>query len=163
MNATTQENPLLTREFWKTATTEEDLQRQIDAGAIIDAHACVQRAVDRDGWQPLDACGWTPLHFAAEVSKAPAVVKLLLQLMQEKSLNIDAPDTNEWTPLHVAVDANGTSAVVEQLLDGGANPIAETADGETPLNLIERQISSAGSHILQDTEAHRRLRKAQYQ
>ena len=113
--ALAQGNPLLTSEFWQTATTS-DVRTAIANGA--DIHA---RGVG----------GITPLHLAAVLSKTPAVVELLL----DRGANIGARDIGGQTPLHNAALFRKTPAVVELLLDRGADIHARTVLELTPLHL----------------------------
>ena len=120
--------------------------------------------------------GWTPLHEAAD-NENPAVVQVLLdggadlntrlnaraedewtlrhEAMREWEWEIpvvvkallDARGEDGWTPLHNAVAKSRTPAVVQVLLDAGADPNAEDADGQTALDLIPDDSPLRGTDV----------------
>jgi ankyrin repeat protein len=47
---------------------------------------------------------------------------------------VDPRDRDGWTPLHLATSRNHYVAV-ERLLDAGADPLAKTRAGDTPMTL----------------------------
>lgn len=75
-----------------------------------------------------------PLHWAAARSEYPEVIALLL----DRGAEMDATNIFEDTALHKAVQ-NDNRNVFDFLVCRGANPHMENADGETPLNLLERR------------------------
>jgi ankyrin repeat protein len=73
-----------------------------------------------------DHSGETALHVASEIT----VIYLLL----EYGANVDVRDKEGWTPLHRAASRLKLQVMVV-LLDRGADPHAQTNNGETPFQL----------------------------
>ncbi|MCY4030484.1 MAG: ankyrin repeat domain-containing protein, partial [Hyphomicrobiales bacterium] len=109
-----QENPLLDREFWETATARDVIQA-VRSGADIQVRA-------REGG--------TPLHLAVIFGRSPGMISPLL----ERGADINARDERGNTPLHMAARTGQTLEVVTLLLDGGARMEARNEDGHTPLH-----------------------------
>ncbi|MCY4543408.1 MAG: ankyrin repeat domain-containing protein, partial [Rhodobacteraceae bacterium] len=107
-----------TEDFF-SAATPTSVERCLDAGA---------------GPNVRDAYGWTPLHFAAWYSEAPAVVQVLLSA----GADLNAGDKNDSTPLHFAAAFSEAPAVVQALLNAGADPNVRREDGWTPLHFAAR-------------------------
>ena len=123
-----------------------------EAAAATDVARCVE-----DGASVNAKVGWgrkTPLLQAADYSKSPAVVKVLL----DAGADIEARDKGGYTPLHVAVgNAVGkrdSVAVVKALLDARANIEARDEDGYTPLHKAARGDSLALVKTLLDAGAN---------
>ena len=89
----------------------------------------------------------TPLHWAAESSNSPALVRALL----DSGANIEAKDNDGGTPLHWAAESSSSPDVVRALLDAGANIQAQDNDGRIPLHrAAESSNSSAVVNTLLD-------------
>lgn len=93
-------NPLLTPEFWRTATPAS-LEQAIQAGAQVNAR---------------DPVGSTPLHFAAALSASPAIIETLAR----RGAEVNAREQRGSTPLHWAALANTNPAIIETLVRLGA-------------------------------------------
>lgn len=79
---------------------------------------------DDDGME-----GWTLLHLACETADI-GMIELLLQY----GANINVPDSRGHTPLHHCI-LRAKSTCARLLLTRGADPLATTAAGKTPLEL----------------------------
>ena len=102
--------------FFKKASVR-DVKHCLSEGANINAKA---------GY-----FGKTPLHWAAEASEAPGVVKALL----DAGANVNVRDRASLTPLHWAAEASETPGVVKVLVDAGADLEAKINEfGATPLH-----------------------------
>ena len=110
------------------------MEMLLDAGADLNA-------VDYDGD--------TPLHRAAQVYSVDVVLLLL-----ERGADINARNADGWTPLHMAAGRSRRSDIVTALLDGGADPALETADGRSAWDLIQE------NEYLNGTAGYERLRDA---
>ena len=78
-----------------------------------------------------DDKGWTPLHFAAQVS-SPECVAQLLRVGADTSLQ----DSFGNTALFRAVFAsNGNGAVIQLLRQAGADPLSKNSRGVSPISL----------------------------
>ena len=107
-------NPLLSGEWWETATSE-NVDKAVSLGYSV--HAC-----DNSNEA-------APLHHAAGNSKIPAAVKTLL----EHGADVEVCNSHDDTPLHYAAARNKTPTVVELLLNKGADIKAKNKEGITPL------------------------------
>jgi ankyrin repeat protein len=70
-----------------------------------------------------------PLHYAVahgDLDKAK-------EILQSKTIEIDAKDHNDFTPLHIATGRENYELVIE-LLQHGADPNAQDGEGNTPLH-----------------------------
>ncbi|MEU8003721.1 hypothetical protein AB0B66_21410 [Catellatospora sp. NPDC049111] len=74
-----------------------------------------------------DGGGWSLRHMAMWVDHAR-----LLPLLDAAGLPVDTPDRIGRTPLYVAVMNGGSPALIRDLLEAGADPLAETVHGATP-------------------------------
>jgi ankyrin repeat protein len=79
-----------------------------------------------------DDRGWTPLHSFSFKSSRPRLE--IVESLVAAGADVNAVARDAWTPLHVAA-AYGDSSTVKALLDRGANKLALTDGGETPLDL----------------------------
>ena len=102
-------------DFWHGADRVRVLAELEDGGASIHAK---------------DGRGLTPLHYAANKSRDPSVVALLL----ERGADVDAVSNEGFTPLHVAARGNPEPSVIGLLLDHGADIEARDSNGSTPLH-----------------------------
>ncbi|RYP07035.1 hypothetical protein DL764_002794 [Monosporascus ibericus] len=95
-------------------------------------HADVE-AADRDGWRPLHAA----------YNSSSVVQKLL-----EGNAVVDAKNGDGETPLYVAVTRRyrGTA---EQLIKWGANPLAATSTGDTPLHAACASLSMFSTDLVE--------------
>lgn len=75
----------------------------------------------------------TLLHHAAFSGNLP-VVRAMFAVQPNRSVNLDAADSDGWTPLHYAAD-RGHVEVAQVLLDEGANVNARDTSKRTPLHL----------------------------
>jgi ankyrin repeat protein len=98
-----------------------------------------------------DNRGFTPLHHAAASSDRDLLSKLLCVLKHVRGAGnlIDARDKHGASPLHWAVQ-RGNSAIIKDLLDAGASPNIEDAQGRSVLLYA---ISAAGS-VAQEQRAY---------
>lgn len=103
-------------DFWEGADRVRVLA-ELEDGGDVSIHA-------------KDGRGLTPLHYAANKSRDPSVVALLL----ERGADVDAVSNEGYTPLHVAGRGNPESSVIELLLDHGADIEARDSNGSTPLH-----------------------------
>ena len=88
--------------------------------------------------------GHTPLHFAAQHSKDPAVVQALLA--HGANLNAKTKTDAGYTPLHAAAAFNPNLEVLQALLAAGADPNVRDDANQTPL---ERAASNENSMVVQ--------------
>ena len=128
-----------------------------EAAEISDVTRCLQAGADLNARTDNR---WTALHFAAGMNKNPAVVQALLAagvdptartgngstaLHFAAGMNVNLADSNinlsdiimlfsEDRSLLLA-DSNNNRAVIEALLNGGAEPNAQTQSGWTPLHV----------------------------
>ena len=125
------------------------IEALLAAGAPIAA-----REIDR---------GQTALHGAARANGNPAVVKALIRGGAE----VNARDS--WagsTPLHLATfNENNPAGIIAALIRGGANTNARDEDGETPLQMAERNGNTQAAAAIRETVAalqeERRRQRAQ--
>ncbi|CAI4214564.1 unnamed protein product [Parascedosporium putredinis] len=82
----------------------------------------------RDDATAADIRGWSPLHYAAETGKTPAVGRLL-----KLGTNVNAKNILEWTPLHCA-SKGGHVETLRALIREGAELDAQGRDGVSPLH-----------------------------
>ena len=87
--------------------------------------------------------GYSPLHFAAKNGHAEIVAALLAGRAQ-----VDAAVGDTTTTALLLACTCGRSAVVEQLLDAGADPQVEDADGNTPLHFTSRNGNYRATYLL---------------
>lgn len=80
-------------------------------------------AVDRDGRSLLS-------NFIIEGDKKNALK--LIQVYQEKGLDLDQADSEGWTPLHFAVQ-EGLFPIIEKLVEAGVSINKQEEYGRTPL------------------------------
>ena len=128
-----------------------------EAAEISDVTRCLQAGADLNARTDNR---WTALHFAAGMNKNPAVVQALLAAGADPTartgngstalhfaagMNVNLADSNinlsdiimlfsEDRSLLLA-DSNNNRAVIEALLNGGAEPNAQTQSGWTPLHV----------------------------
>ncbi|KAF2181428.1 ankyrin, partial [Zopfia rhizophila CBS 207.26] len=96
-----------------------------------------------------DKNGQTPLSWAAEKGHE-AVIKLLLKLLLDKSVDLEAKDKNNGqTPLSLAA-RYGHEAVVKLLFDKGADLEAKDKNGQTPLSWATQKGHGAVVKLLLD-------------
>ena len=142
----------------------EVVQALIDAGARVDArnkslkyarrtalhlvlehngnNVEVVKALLKAGADPnvRDKYGYTPLHVAAWSVGKPEVIQILLAA----GAGLEAREDGSWsdcqkcTPLHYAALYNNP-AVVEALLEAGADQMAESKKGKTPLQVAHKR------------------------
>ena len=107
--------PLCDWDFWESADRGRVLAELGDGGTNIYA---------------TDDRGLTPLHYAANSSRDPSVVALLL----ERGADVGATSNDGFTPLHAAARGNPEPSVIELLLDYGADIEARDSNDSTPLH-----------------------------
>ncbi|MCY4541756.1 MAG: ankyrin repeat domain-containing protein, partial [Rhodobacteraceae bacterium] len=110
----------------------------LDAGADLDAR---------------DEKGWAPLHHAAAVSEAPAVLQVLL----DAGADLNARDEDSWTPLHFAAAFSEVPTVVQVMLDAGADPSARDDEGRVPFELVPEDSP------LRSTDMYQRLNGGRFE
>ncbi len=118
---------LCDEDFWKSATPEA-VKAVLAGGADVNA-----RTKD----------GWTPLHFAAGVSKTPAVVTALLKGGADVNARLESGET----PLQVVAVPSETPSIVTALLEAGADQTAKAEDGQTPFDLIQKNDKLKGTEV----------------
>ena len=126
-------------------------------------------AIDGIDINPINYMGDTPLHTAAEVGNTHTVAILLRQ--GDVDVNVTTPQVQEseilegFTPLHRAAE-NGHWDTAIQLLEAGANPLAQNHYGDTPsvtargfghhalADAIERYsvLKFKGSYVVEDQQ-----------
>ena len=103
-----------TEEFFRTATAQS-----VKACLEVDADPMARNESEE-----------TPLHLAAQHSKAPGVIEALLAA----GAHPNAEATNKWTPLHTGAES-GNLVAIQALLDAGADVEARTDwSGMSPLH-----------------------------
>ena len=110
-------NPLLSPDFWATATPES-LRQAVRGGADLNARS---------------QTGLTPLHVAAANNTNPEIIRTLVEL----GADLNARAQRGETPLHVAAGFNQTSEVVLVLLELGADHRARDSAGSSAWDLIQ--------------------------
>lgn len=124
-----EKNVLIDKNFWEIAKPA-DVTRVLETGAdIFDQHWDYFKV---DGSNEVSG-GYTPLHLAAEHSKNTETVKLFLECVLDKGMEVDILDDFEQTPLHKAVSSN-TLEIIALFLDKGANIDAQDFQGNAPLH-----------------------------
>ncbi len=112
--------------------------------------------------------GWTPLHYAArerEQSLLP-VITALLGAGADPGSSQERPDDDGLSPLHRALmNPDVTVAVIKTLLEAGADPMARSHLGNTPLHIaadwtddvaIIDALLSAGANLRAENEDRNR-------
>ncbi|MDI1462484.1 ankyrin repeat domain-containing protein [Catellatospora sp. KI3] len=107
----------------------DDLMQRVLHGDTDGLLALLDRGMDP---QVRDGRGFTLLHHLRCLDHERVLPRLLAA-----GLDVDVRDRKGRTPLHVAVGWVGTPALVKALLDAGANPKADDADGISPTLLLE--------------------------
>ncbi|MBV1850203.1 ankyrin repeat domain-containing protein [Catellatospora tritici] len=107
----------------------DDLMQRVLHGDTDGLLALLDRGMDP---QVRDGRGFTLLHHLRCLDHERVLPRLLAA-----GLPVDARDHKGRTPLHVAVGWVGTSALVKALLEAGADPKADDADGVSPTLLLE--------------------------
>ena len=82
--------------------------------------------------------GWLPLHYAARFQEEALlpVIMALLRAGADPGSTAQSTDNNGLTPLHrVLANPQVTARAVETLLEAGADPVARTFLGNTPLHI----------------------------
>ncbi|TDH71807.1 hypothetical protein CCR75_003537 [Bremia lactucae] len=87
--------------------------------------------------------GFTPLHHAAKQGHTEIVAILL-----SSRAKFDLPIRNSSTTALLLASVAGHSYVVEQLLDAGADPQVEDAEGNTPLHFTSRDGNYRATYLL---------------
>lgn len=117
--------------------TNTQLHRLAKAGDVKELKAYLKKA-GRGAIDKKDEWDQTPLHIGCFEGHF-AVVKYLVDNKKVRA-NVHARDKNNWTPLHAA--ASGLTAdhvrICALLLDKGADPLAKTNDGSSPLHYFVR-------------------------
>ena len=83
-----------------------------------------------------DAFGYTPLHIAVHTDD-----NKVLQMLIERTTNINGQDNKGCTPLHHAMCEGEHEHSARLLLDHGANVDAQNNNGTTPLHLAVSRMS----------------------
>ena len=98
---------------------------------LLIANGADVNAKDEDGWTPLHWVAYEDQQFNKEVG----------ELLIAKGADMNAVEDHAgWTPLHVAA-YNGYKAAVELLVAKGADVNAIDADGKTPLDWAEKELT----------------------
>ncbi|KAI9915988.1 hypothetical protein PsorP6_007522 [Peronosclerospora sorghi] len=87
--------------------------------------------------------GSSPLHLAAKLGHSEIVAILLAA-----RANVDFPTRDSTTTALLLACMAGHANVVEQLLDAGADPQVEDADGNTPLHFTSRDGNYRATYLL---------------
>ncbi|KAF4046853.1 Ankyrin repeat [Phytophthora infestans] len=87
--------------------------------------------------------GYAPLHLAAKHGQVDIVSSLL-----SARAKCDFPVKNTTTTALLLACMAGHSSIVEQLLDAGADPQVEDADGNTPLHFTSRDGNYRATYLL---------------
>ena len=121
-------------------------------GDIAKIERLLNKGADPDGKKPKGETegGFTPLHFAAVLGHADAIITLL-----NAGADLNARDQSGNTPLHGAA-RSGRPEAITALLDAGAHPNAKDNDGDTALDWITEDSPIHG------TDAYWRLNDAKY-
>lgn len=118
-----EKSPLLTPEFWKTATATDPRLIVTLQSADLNVH---------------NEIGLTPLHYAAALVSDPEVLRLLLRL----GADVGIRDDTGLSPLHWAADLNSNPEIIRTLVQGGADVGVRDMFGQTPLHLAARHNSN---------------------
>lgn len=116
--------------------TPEQVQREIDAGADVNAQE--------------ETLGFTPLMWAAGLNPNPEVTSVLLKA----GAHINARVAGGMTPLMWAAARNRSPEVVTALLDAGADAKAKDRQGRTAFDYAHQNAN------LRETDAYRKLEEA---
>ena len=108
------DNPLLSPEFWKTATPDAVMQAIKQGNKINDR--------DKDGL--------TALMHASQFNQNPEIIETLIK----HGANINDRDKDGWTTLMYAGRYNPNPEIIETLIKHSANVKAEDSIGKTALD-----------------------------
>jgi uncharacterized protein len=125
-----------------------DLAEAIGLGQDGAVLAALAAGVSPEG---VDGLPWSPLHTAAAMDHGPLCAALIdAGADLERAFNEeDGHGLNDgWTALHWAAHADARGEAAQALLERGANPLARSTAGDTPLHVAARHGSAASAALL---------------
>lgn len=128
---------LAAAQFGDIQKLRKQLNVQIMAGMVADINS---KGLDN----------WNALHFAANGGHE----EIVRELLQNKSIDIEAKSNTKRTPLHIAA-SQGQTNIMKLLIERGADPNCQDDEDCTPLHYASQYgLLSTLTYLMKETKAN---------